>query len=225
VDLMHPNDLKADQIRTFLNQNFRQSAAQSGFQNRAEDAIQIQNYITDVFQRLQANQLWDPWGVGSAFYNDMRVIYFTEEILKKFMPELLVVNLQDIDICHTHFSNYCRNIRRADWAVGHLWQTIQSTPGLANDTVLIITPEVGRNAQPNAIRDQFGRGALDHTGDSLSRELFCLIAGPASIVKQNQVFVDEQGEIVDVVPTICELLGTPVPTGMVDGRFLTEAFV
>ena len=58
-------------------------------------------------------------------------------------------------------------------------------------------------------------------------EIFCLIAGPPSEVKQNQVFSEARGESVDIVPTIAHLLGfkTEVPTGMMQGRVLTEALV
>jgi hypothetical protein len=45
-------------------------------------------------------------------------------------------------------------------------------------------------------------------------------------VKQGQVFTQQQGESVDVVPTIANILGfdTDVPFGMMEGRVLTEAF-
>ena len=119
------------------------------------------------------------------------------------------------------------NIRKADYAVAKLWEAIQSTPGMANDTILIVAPEHGRNLLPNTIIDQYGRYALDHTNDEMTREIFCLIAGPPSAVKQNQVFSEARGESVDIVPTIAHLLGfkTEVPTGMMQGRVLTEALV
>jgi hypothetical protein len=56
---------------------------------------------------------------------DMYNIFFAEEILKQFKPELLVVNMQGVDICHSNFTQYANNLRKADYAVAHLWQTIQ----------------------------------------------------------------------------------------------------
>jgi hypothetical protein len=60
----------------------------------------------------------------------------------------------------------------------------------------------------------------------MSREVFCLIAGPPGVVKQGQVFATENGETVDIVPTIANILGfdDKIPAGLLDGRVLTEAF-
>ena len=95
---------------------------------------------------------------------------------------------------------------------------------MAGDTVLIAVPEHGRNQQPNSVVDAYGRYALDHTNDELSRRIFCLMAGKG--VKQGQVFSQQQGESVDVVPTIANILGfdSEVPFGMMEGRVLNEAF-
>jgi hypothetical protein len=49
-------------------------------------------------------------------------------------------------------------------------------------------PEHGRNLQPNSVIDIYGRYALDHNNDEMSRRIFGLIAGPSSVVKQGQVF-------------------------------------
>ncbi|MEN9919007.1 MAG: hypothetical protein RL662_1443 [Bacteroidota bacterium] len=68
-------------------------------------------------------------------------------------------------------------------------------------------PEHGRNSTPNTVMDSYGRYALDHTNDAMSREIFCLILGPAGIVKQNQVITSIEGESIDVVPTIADILG------------------
>ena len=111
--------------------------------------------------------------------------------------------------------------------MAHLWNTIQSTPGMANDTVLIAVPEHGRNLTPNTLVDGNGRYALDHTGDPTSREIFCLVLGPPSVVQQNQVISTVSGESIDVVPTITNILGfdTDIPGGMLSGQVLSQAFV
>lgn len=98
----------------------------------------------------------------------------------------------------------------------HLWNTIQSTPGLANETVLIVAPEHGRNLEPNTLVDAYGRKALDHTNDNTSREVFCMICGPDNVVHQNQLIDKEYGETIDIVPTIADLLGfkNNIPNGL-----------
>lgn len=134
--------------------------------------------------------------------------------------------MQDVDTCHQNFTGYANNIRKADFAVAKLWEAIQSTPGMANDTILIVAPEHGRNLQPNTIIDRYGRYALDHTSDDTSREIFCLIAGPPDKVKQNQLITQVVGESTDIVPTIANILGfnNEIPSGRLTGRHLGEAF-
>ena len=154
----------------------------AGVVNSATDNARIDQFINKMFTTAVPN----PWGI--PMNNDMLNIYFAEEILKEFKPELLVVNMQDVDVAHFNFTNYADNLRKADYAVAHLWSTIQSIPGMQNDTVMIIAPEHGRNAIGNNSIDPYGREALDHTanvdlssGDQTAREIFCLVES-----RQNQ---------------------------------------
>jgi len=137
------------------------------------------------------------------------------------------VNMQDVDVCHNDFSSYCNNLTKSDYALAHLWDFIQKTPGMANDTILIAAPEHGRNLETNTVIDQNGRFAIDHTNTPVSREIFCLLVGPQGAVKQNQSINQETGESIDIVPTIANILGfdTDIPAGMLQGRVLEEAFV
>jgi arylsulfatase A-like enzyme len=152
-------------------------------------------------------------------------MFFAEEVIKQFNPELLVVNMTGVDAAHSNFTEYCNNLRKADYAVGKLWNTIQSTPGMANDTILIVVPEVGRNLNHNSIVDENGRYGLDHS-DAMSQEIFCLVAGPQGKVAQNQVINSVSGESIDVVPTIAHILGfyNDIPSGMLPGSPLYSAF-
>ncbi len=173
------------------------------------------------------NNFGAPASSSSGMSGDMYNIFFAEEILKEFKPELMVVNMFGVDVAHSDFTGYCNNLRRADWAVGHLWNTIQSTPGLANDTVLIVAPEIGRNGTPNSIVDVNGRASLDHTnGDPESKEIFCLVAGPPNVVHQGKVIAGVEGESIDIVPTIANILGFDTDMAMsLPGRVLNQAFV
>ena len=120
-------------------------------------------------------------------------------------------------------------MRKADYSLNHLWNTIQGTPGMANDTVVIVVPEHGRNLQSNSLIDGYGRYALDHTNDATSREIFCLVLGPSGVVVQNQVVSTVSGESVDVVPTIGNLLGfyDNIPSSYKSqmGSYLGQAFI
>ena len=212
-----------EQLRGFTNQVFNQpvSNGDAGIINPESDRAQLDQFINKIFLNNQTN----PWSISGGMSNDMLNIYFAEEILKEFKPELLVVNMQDVDVAHFNFTNYANNLRRADYAVAHLWNTIQNTPGLANDTILIIAPEHGRNLDGNNSIDAYGRAALDHTanvdinqGDQTAREIFCMVAGPAGVVKQGTVFGSGNplGESTEIVPAIANILGfdTAIPGGM-----------
>jgi hypothetical protein len=215
-------------IKNFLDNNFKGKAVSgdAGITNTADDWNTLQNWITTMYNRAVTGQFNNPWGAGNNMNNDMFNVYFAGEIIKSFKPELLVVNMQAVDVCHNNFTAYANNLRKADFAVGQLWNLIQSTPGMANDTILIVAPEHGRNLQPNSIVDQYGRYALDHTSDATSREIFCLIAGPPGVVKQNQVITGVQGQSIDIIPTIAHILGfdTDIPSGMLPGNPLFQAF-
>jgi len=226
-------------MRNFLDANFsnNQLANSFGIINTPEDAERLRQFVQKVYDKARTggfnnlmNGMVDPT-------NDVIHLTLTEELLKEFQPELTVVNMQNVDIAHQNFTQYCNNLKKADYAVAHLWDTIQSIPGMRDDTVLIIAPEHGRNFEPNSIRDTYGRFAVDHTdeiGRTTAREIFCMIVGPSHIVKQNQVIGTPSrpvGETIDVAATIAHLLGfyTDIPSSMrglgFSGRYLEEAFV
>ncbi len=197
-------------IRSILDNNFGKSysSGDAGVVNSETDRALLQTFIGNSFTDAAAGLYFDPWSVGaSVMNNDMFNIFMAEKVIQQFKPELTVVNMQGIDICHSNFTQYCDNIRKADYALGHLWNTIQSTPGMANDTILIAAPEHGRNLQANTLIDAYGRYALDHNNDEMSREIFCLVMGPNGVVKQNQTITTTTGESIDIVPTIADILG------------------
>jgi hypothetical protein len=222
---------KAKGYRDFLNNNFANQYApgDAGVVNTAEDNYNLQQFLKQTYTDVSQGLLTNPWGIGAQNMNgDCYNILFAEKIIQQYKPELMVVNMQGVDIAHTNFTAYCANMRIADYAVWHLWQTIQSTPGMANDTILIIAPEHGRNLQANSIVDAYGRYALDHTSDQKSREIFCMVVGPPSVVNQNQVISAVQGESIDIVPTIADILGfaSEIPgEATLPGSTLQTAFI
>ncbi|REJ80935.1 MAG: hypothetical protein DWQ44_04255 [Bacteroidetes bacterium] len=209
-----------NEMHRFVNGMFGKSYVDgtAGIVNSEADRIVLQQFISDLFTKAQNPSFRNSWGAATVMNNDMYNILFAQEIIKTFEPELLVVNMQDVDICHFNFTDYANNLRKADFAVAHLWKTIQDTPGMANDTVLIVAPEHGRNFYPNTSVDAYGRYAIDHTapndpnfnGDpnlQMAREIFCLVAGPPNVVVQGQVINTLMGESTEIVPAIAELLG------------------
>lgn len=219
---------KVAAMRQFMDNNFSTNtiANDAGITNTTAHRKRIEEFLRYEYNNAVSGQYNNFWGLSQGINNDQITVFFAEKVIKEFQPELLVVNMQDVDTCHQNFTAYANNIRKADFAVAKLWEAIQSTPGMANDTVLIVAPEHGRNLVPNTIRDQYGRFALDHTSDDTSREIFCLISGPPGKVKQNQLITQQVGESIDIVPTIANILGfnTDIPAGRLPGRHLGEAF-
>lgn len=218
---------KVAQMRGFFDDNFTGTVnlGDAGVTNTVSDAVQIDDFLQTTFADAASGAYNNPWGTG-FMTGDMRNIFAAEKIIERFKPELLVVNMQDVDICHSNFTQYAAGLRAADYALAHLWQTIQSTPGMANNTILIAAPEHGRNQQPNTVIDQFGRYAIDHTSDAMSREIFCLVVGPTGKVVQDQTITQQVGQSIDIVPTIAHILGFHGDVaGMLPGQVLNQALV
>ena len=225
----HTEEEKIKALRGFCDAHFssQYNGAANSITNTEEDKIEIEAFINQCFIEAASGQFNDPWGIGGGLYNnDMQTVNFAEKIIQEYKPELLVVNMQDVDIAHSNFTLYANNIQKADYALAHLWNTIQNTPGMAEDTILIAMPEHGRNQEGNGLYDGYGRQALDHTNDDYSREIFSLILGPSGVVVQDQTFSQEKGESIDIVPTIANILGfdNDIPGGLLNGNVLTESF-
>ena len=216
-----------DMVKSFLNGQFKVpgAAAASGITNTPQDAAKLEAFINTLLTNAYHGMYGNPWN-GVTLDSDMLNIFFGIQVMQEFTPELMVINMTGIDIAHFNYTSYVDNIRKADYALYKLWSAIQSTPGMANDTVLIVAPEHGRNLQPNSAIDTYGRYGLDHTSDDMSREIFCLVVGPSGVVKQGQT-LPNMGESVDIAPTIANILGfdTNIPGGMFDGSALSSAFV
>lgn len=221
--------LATDKIRGFCDGNFASqfSAESAGVINSVSERDQLEVFINELFADRMSGPDFLNWGSNGWINSDLINVYYAEKVLEKFQPELMVLNLQDVDVCHTKFTSYCNNLVKADWGVSHLWNHIQSTPGLVDDTVLIVMPEHGRNLQPNTVVDAYGRPAYDHTNDNTSREIFTMVIGPSGVIKQDYVNSNTYGESIDVVPTIANLLGFDVdmPSSLITGKVLNDVFI
>ena len=203
------------------------SSSKSYSFNTSSDQEKIRRFLLNVHQKHFSSKvnLWNDYP-GESYNDDLTTMFTACEILKKFHPNLLVVNMQDSDVGHTNYTKYCSNLHVADYALGKLWNTIQNDPQLKDNTILIAHPEFGRNKNGNSIIDPYGRYAVDHTGDDVSQQMFCLIAGPKGIIHQNKVS-DAHGESIDTLPTIAHLMGfhESLPRDLIKGRILHEAIV
>lgn len=194
------------QLKYFLDNSFQNYAeGLLNIGNTEDEKQQIKEFMESTFDKTLSGT------IAHAPVNDngdTNTIGYACEVLKEFKPACLFVNMSAIDSCHSNFTGYVSSIHRADHAVGHLWNYIQTQiPEMADNTVIICTPECGRNLEPNSILDINDWRSYDHS-DNNSRRIFTLMAGVD--VPSNLVIGDEAnpvGQISDTMLTVADILG------------------
>lgn len=206
--IYHPENELAPmyQMKYFLDNRFEQYAdGLLALGNTEEEKQNIKLFIEEMYEKTNNNTIAMP---PIDDNNDLAVVGYACEVLKWFKPALTVVNLNAVDNCHSNFTSYVSAMHRADHAVGHLWNYIQNEiPEMAGNTTMIITPECGRNLEPNNILDQNDWRSYDHS-DLNSLRVFSLMAGPN--VPQNLEIGGEGnpvGMVSDSMMTVAEILG------------------
>jgi hypothetical protein len=184
----------------------------------------IEGHLASVFSDPTYNSFFPPtYGIGIVGQDgslnatgDAATMYHTEQLLAKFKPTVSVVSLIDIDACHDDFNAYLYAQTIADACVSHLWDMIQSTDGLKDETALIVVPEHGRQLFFNGNNpDSLGRSGLDHGGgDDGDRDVWMLALGPDfKPGVYEPTGVDQAGrasgryETIDAIMTAATLLG------------------
>ncbi len=194
-----------EKMRQFLNNTFRiKNGEVQGVRNDPDEKALIKTFIRQTFAKGGAISR-PPAGGGG----DLNTIAYAAEVLKYFKPKLLVLNLSNVDGCHSSFSGYLRALHRADHGVGWLWDYIQTQiPEMSGKTVLMASPECGRNLNSNPIQDENDWYSFDHSGDYNTSRVWSMMAGPN--VPSNLVVGSEAtrvGRTTDNVLTIAEIFG------------------
>tara|TARA_R110001592_G_scaffold359340_3_gene665739 strand:+ start:103557 stop:104864 length:1308 start_codon:yes stop_codon:yes gene_type:complete len=159
--------------------------------NTEEEKHQIKTFMKDLYKNRQGSSVLDA----------------SIRVLREFKPTLLAFSIFGVDTCHGDFTGYLRALHNADRTLARIWQEIQSIPEMKDNTVLIVSPEHGRNLKPNPIRDQNDWYGYDHSDDNAKR-VWSLMAGPG--IPQGMTIGgegDTRGTTNDCVPTIAEILG------------------
>jgi hypothetical protein len=147
---------------------------------------------------------------------DAITVYHAEQILARFQPSVLFITLLDIDQCHMDFNGYLQGQMIADACVRHLWEMIQATDGLRDQTALLVLPEHGRHLFHNGQNpDSLGRSGIDHgQGDDGDRNVWLLALGPdfqPGVVAPTGIVQDQRTsgrwETIDMTMTAATLLG------------------
>ena len=206
--IYHPDD-ELDpmyKMKYFLdNVWYSQGSAFPDIGNTIEEKAEIKQFVSDMFDKKENGTIAHPPTANSS---DGQTIGYACEVIKRFKPTLTVIYLSNVDSCHSNFTSYLKSLHSADHAVGHLWDYIQNQiPEMANNTSIIVSPEHGRNLEPNSIKDANAFYGYYHS-DQNSQRIFNLIAGPG--IDSNLTIGSETngvGDIVNITPTIAEILG------------------
>jgi hypothetical protein len=193
-------------LKTFLDLQFQSlTTAGGGLGNTEDEKQNIKAFMKAMYAKVSDGTLDLPPVTDNG---DLYTMGFAVEVLKWFKPAFMMVNLSAVDSCHSNFSNYLAALHRADHAVGHLWNSIQTgIPELSGQTSIICTPECGRNLQPNNILDQNEWLAFDHS-DSNSLRAWTAMAGsgiPAGLSVGSEA--NPVGRVSDSMMTVADLLG------------------
>ena len=204
----HPEDELAPmyKMKYFLdNVWYSQGRSLPNIGNTEEEKFEIKEFFKEMFEKTQQGVIAHPPVNGG----ELDSIGYACEVLKRFKPTLSVVYLSSVDVCHSNFTSYLRNLHRADHGVGHLWDFIQNQiPEMSGKTAIILAPEQGRNLESNNIVDANGFKAYDHS-DQNTRRVFGIMAGPG-IPSSLPSIGNEQnpvGDLLNITPTIAEILG------------------
>lgn len=194
-------------MKYFLDNTFRNNGSsllQYGIENTEEDRHDIKLFMEEMFKKKSNGTIEFPPVAGGG---DLSTIGYATEVIKWFKPTLTVLNLSNVDGCHSNFTGYLRSLHRADHGVAHLWNVIQNTPGMQNNTIMVVIPEHGRNLNHNPILDENDWYAYDHS-DANARRIFALMVGPNVQAGTRKGSPGNSiGGTVDGVPTIAEILG------------------
>jgi hypothetical protein len=154
---------------------------------------------------------------GGKRVDDDENMFWTLSVLRRWKPVYMRVHLQDTGAMGgasrpniwADNSPYRQALAKADAHLGTMMEELKS-PGIYDKTVIFITGDHGQTV---------AGGHPPFAQDAWPMPL--VVAGPG--VKADQHFA--YSEQIDVVPTLCYLMGAPLPDDNVIGRVLAEALI
>jgi hypothetical protein len=146
--------------------------------------------------------------------SDQPVVAQVQALLRDEAPRLIVANLHDMDRAG-HYGGpdaYLDDVAAVDGDIAALWEFIQSTPGLADQTVLVLVADHGRHRKDEPLDY---KNHNDHCAGC--REIPMVLAGPGI---RDGVETDALATLSDLGTTLAWLMGMDSPYA--DGRLLVE---
>ncbi len=172
-------------------------------------------------QSPEVTRFWARWRAhygDDGFRNPRGDRLLTElsiRAMKELQPRLMMVNYQDPDYVHWgNASHYTRAIQVIDEGLQRLVATVDADPFYAGNTIIVITPDCGRDANP-----LMGVPYQHHFNSRSSHETWAVVFGPGIVT--NRV-LDKPVDQSAVAPTIAGLMG--FRARQAEGDVLSEIF-
>lgn len=155
-------------------------------------------------------------GNGSGYRDDLVTMTKTKEVMAKYSPNVMVINLKDVDSYgHANkWDEYIKAIKTTDASIKEIWDYIQSLPAYKDKTTLIVSNDHGRHID--------AKGGFAEHGDDCAgcRHIEFFAMGPD--FKKNATISTGNYEQIDIASTMAELLG--VPAQYMKGKIIKDAF-
>lgn len=155
-------------------------------------------------------------GNGSGYRDDLVTMTKTKEVMSKYSPNIIVINLKDVDSYgHANkWDEYIKAIKTTDASIKEIWDYIQSLPAYKDKTTLIVSNDHGRHIDANG-------GFAEHGDDCAGcRHIEFFAMGPD--FKKNTTISTGNYEQIDIASTMTELLG--IPAQYMKGKIIKDAF-
>jgi hypothetical protein len=151
---------------------------------------------------------------GGPTSGDELTFFMTREIMRKFVPQVLVVVFSDVEAAHFgSYSMHMAGIKTADRLTYQLWQEIEANPDYRGKTTMVVLPEFGRDPDGSSTN-----GFFNHRANSDStRDTWMMTLGTA--VDRPQI-IERPIRHIDLCPTLTSLLGCPKVDAQ--GRMIAE---
>lgn len=184
----------------------------------SKDKLEVLNdcKLTDWKGKFQPSVDCGVSGNGSGYRDDLVTMAKTKEVMAKYSPNVIVINLKDVDSYgHANkWDEYLKAIKTTDASIKEIWDYIQSLPAYKDKTTLIVSNDHGRHIDANG-------GFAEHGDDCAGcRHIEFFAMGPD--FKKNTTISTGNYEQIDIASTMAELLG--VPKQYMKGKIIKDAF-
>jgi hypothetical protein len=205
-----------------------EEAIQKGRQNSMADRNKLQREIEAIVEGSDYEGLgWDVLGntrrldssfeasvqnaiqqfvhSNSAATGDQLTFFVAVEIMRQYVPSLLVVNLSDVEVAHFgSYSMHLAGVRNTDRLIYELWQEVNANAEYRDKTLMVIVPEFGRDPDGSNTNGFFNHRANAET----CRRIWMMCLGQHLARPQ---IIERPVRLIDVCPSLSRWLACQAP--------------